>query len=321
MRVSFLACALFAGCTVAAAADPAPSTVLVKRGDVQVTVADFNALMDKIPADRRDEFRANLERINSAVSSIFVSRELANEARATGFDKDPEVAVRLRLAEENLLAQAYMERFSNSIKYPDFEQRAKEVYQASTSRYTVPPTASIKMIVIDNRGISNDEAKRRAAEARAQLAAGESFDTVAGIYSSRGEAESRKHVAYNALPEAIAAVARTQPLGKPSEPVAIPTGYVLVVVEDRQPESRLPYEKVREQLIAEQQNAYRKAEIDKKLGTITSSKDVTMYTDAISSLVVPVDREAIHEKHEEAARKEQQEAARKPEQPGKPAGN
>jgi len=321
VRVSFLGCALLAASTVAVAADPAPTTLLAKRGGVEVTVADFNALMDKVPVDRRNEFRASVERINSAVSSIFLSRALAEEARTSGLDKDPEVALRLRLAEESLLAQAYMERFGKSIKMPDFEARAKEVYQASPTRFVVPPTVSLKLIVIDNRGISNEEAKRRATEAHAQLVAGEPFDTVAAVFSDRGEAEVRTHVAYTALPEAIANVARTQPLGKASDPIAIPTGYTVVLVEDRQPESRMPYDKVREQLIAEQENAYRRSEIDKKLGSITNSKDVTLYTDAIASLVVPVDRAALHEEHEEKARKMKEEMAPQPEQPAKPAGN
>ena len=114
-----------------AAAEPAPDALLVKKGDVEVTAGDFLAFVARLSESDRFMYRADATRITNAASSIFLTRTLAQEARDQGIDKDPEMQRRLRLAQEQILAQAYMERLEKAIKTPDFEAHAREVYKAA----------------------------------------------------------------------------------------------------------------------------------------------------------------------------------------------
>src|SRR3954467_11365592 len=76
---------------------------LVVNGDLALTTLDFDAYMERVPAGRRDEFRAQLERINPTIDALWVRRVTAARARAAGLDKDPVVQARLRLAQEDIL--------------------------------------------------------------------------------------------------------------------------------------------------------------------------------------------------------------------------
>jgi len=112
MRIVTTFLLLAAGVSFAAvAADPSPDTVLVKRGDVTVTVADFNAAMSRVPEAERFEFRASMERLKKMVDGLYIARMLARDARAEGLDKDPQIHDRIALQEEQLLAAAYLEKF------------------------------------------------------------------------------------------------------------------------------------------------------------------------------------------------------------------
>src|SRR5258706_8761764 len=63
------------GVTFASAAtDPAPETLLVKRGDIEVTTGDFLASIAKLPEDQRFSYRADVNRITTAVSGLYLAR-------------------------------------------------------------------------------------------------------------------------------------------------------------------------------------------------------------------------------------------------------
>src|SRR5215471_9716866 len=101
IRTSFAALAALS-CLAAVAAEPSPDTVLIKRGDVVVTAGDFYAYMEKIPEKERAYQRGDIERIQNALSNIYLFRSLAADARAQGIDKDPAFQMRLKLSEETL---------------------------------------------------------------------------------------------------------------------------------------------------------------------------------------------------------------------------
>ena len=75
----------------AAAAEPTPDALLAKKGDVEVTAGDFLAFLARMSDSDRFMYRADANRISAAVSSIFVTRTLAQDARDQGIDKEPEM--------------------------------------------------------------------------------------------------------------------------------------------------------------------------------------------------------------------------------------
>src|SRR5215475_10584027 len=93
---------------MAADAPPPPEpldTVLVQRGDVKVTVGDYMAYLERVPEAERMPFRTDMEKINSVISNLFITRMLAEEARKAGVQGDPLVKARIQQSEEAILSQ------------------------------------------------------------------------------------------------------------------------------------------------------------------------------------------------------------------------
>ncbi len=308
----------------AGAADPAPDTVLVRKGDVTVTAGDFLATLTRIPENQRFSYRADVDRISSAVSSIFVMRTLAGEARAQGIDKEPDVQRRLRLAEETILGQMVLERFEKAIVTPDFEARAREIYKANPERFEVPARFRLHQVVVSAQGRSDDEARHLAEEARTKLLAGEPFGNVVREYSADPSKRANDGIVggtYNQLPEPVAAVARTLPLGQPSEPILADRGYYVIVVDERVPSGTVPYERAKVAVIEQEKTKFRKAALDEKLKSVTNSKEITIDTDAIASLKTEFDQDAMMKAHIEELQRQKDEKARLIREAAKPAGS
>ena len=307
----------------AAATEPAPDALLVKKGDVEVTAGDFLAFVARLSESDRFMYRADATRITNAASSIFLTRTLAQEARDQGIDKDPEMQRRLRLAQEQILAQAYMERFEKAIKTPDFEAHAREVYKADEARFVVPEQVQLKHILVGLQGRTEEGARLRAEEARAKLVAGENFNRVAREYSNDPNFRSNDGQyggSYKLFEAPVAEAAHTLELDQPSPPIRTPSGYHVIVVEGRTPAKVIPFEKAKRGLIEADEAKYRKEVVDKKFGTITQLKDVVVYTDAIAALTTQLDREQLSRLHEEQYKKELEEKQRLRGEASKPAG-
>jgi len=314
MRIKLFAAIALSTSFACAAAEPAPETVLVKRGDTSVSVGDFLASIARLPEDQRFSYRADVLRITSAVSALYTARVLANEARAAGLDKEPEVQRRMKLAEEQLLTQIYLERFEKSIKTPDYEPRAREVYKADPARFRDPERVQFKHILVSFQGRTPEEAKRRAEEAHAKLIAGENFTRVAREYTNDPSFRSNDGVIgpapYTALIRELGDAAKKAPVGKPSDLIRSSEGYHVIVVEERLPAAMVPFEKAKKTLIEADQAKFRKTVMEKKLSDITTSKDITIYTDELAALKTEVDRDMLRRLHEEesarqAVRKEE----------------
>lgn len=297
------------------AAEPPPETVLVKRGDTTVTAGDFMASIARLPEEQRTTFRADVQRIVSGVSSIYLNRALANEARAAGEDKDPEVQARLKLAEEQLLAQIHMERFEKTIKTPDYTARALEAYRADPARYAIPEKVRFRHILVSFQGRSREEARRRAEEARAKLLAKEPFLRTAREYSNdptlRGNDGVLGPAPYSLMLPAIAEAARKSPIGEVSDIIETSEGFHIIIVLERRPGSVVPFEKAKKSLIEAEQAKFRKAVVDKKLAEITHSTDITLYTDDIAKLKTEVDRDELRRMHEDEAERDREAKAGK----------
>src|SRR5690349_13520155 len=123
--------ALAIGAAAAAEATRPGDKPLVVNGDLSLTTLDFDAYMERVPAELRNEFRAEAAKINPTVDALWVKRVLASRAREAGMDKDPLTAARMRLAEEDILAEQYLAKVAKDVKVPNLEPRARELYQAN----------------------------------------------------------------------------------------------------------------------------------------------------------------------------------------------
>ena len=57
---------------------------LVVNGDVSLTTTDFEAYVQKVPENIRDDFRANSQRVRPTVDGLWVLRMVGAKGRAAG---------------------------------------------------------------------------------------------------------------------------------------------------------------------------------------------------------------------------------------------
>ncbi len=100
------------------AAEPA-SVVLLKSPEAVITRGDWEADLERIPADKRESFASSPQRVNAVLNSLLVSKTLAARARGEGLDRDPRVAARIAIETDRLLAAQMIQKIERQTRVPN----------------------------------------------------------------------------------------------------------------------------------------------------------------------------------------------------------
>jgi peptidyl-prolyl cis-trans isomerase C len=223
---------------------------LVVNGDLSLTTIDFDAYMQRVPPDRRDEFRAEFEKINPTVDGLWVRRVMAARAEKAGLDKDPVLQARIRLAKEDLLAEAYMLDVANKAKVPNLEPRARELYKAHLKDFTSPELITGQHILVSVKNYPPDIARQRAQEVYERAKSGEDFAKLAAQYTDNPASIEINGMPLSSfaapLPDAVSKLKA----GEIMAPVETQFGFHIIKMGDRIPPQTKPFEQVRDDLIA-----------------------------------------------------------------------
>ena len=247
-----LAATIASAVVVAAAAEASRpgDKPLVVNGDLSLTTLDFDAYMERVPPARRDEFRAEYEKINPTVDALWLRRVTAARAKEMGLDKDPLVQARMRLAQEDILAELYMAQVAKNVKFPDLEPRARELYKANAKDFTTPELITAQHILVSTKNYPRDIARQRVQEVYERAVKGEDFATLADRYTDNHSSIDITNMPVTQfekpLPDAMAKV-------KPGEimaPVETQFGFHIMKMKGKTPPRLKPFEEVREDLIA-----------------------------------------------------------------------
>jgi peptidyl-prolyl cis-trans isomerase C len=229
---------------------------LVDNGELTLSTIDFDAYMERVPAARRDEFRAEYEKINPTVDGLWLRRVMAARARAAGLDKDPVVAARMRIAEEDILAEVYMASVAKGVKVPDMEARARELYKAHLKEFTSPELITGQHILVSTKSYPKDVARQRAQEAYERAKKGEDFAQLAEKYTDNASSIDINGMPLSSfaapLPEAVA---KLKP-GEVMAPVETQYGFHIIKLGDKVPSRVKPYDEVRDDLLAMEKQKY-----------------------------------------------------------------
>jgi peptidyl-prolyl cis-trans isomerase C len=238
------------GAAMAAEAPRPGDKPLVENGSIALTTLDFDAYMERVPPELRDEFRAEDAKINPTIDALWVKRVLAARARETGMDKDPLMAARLRQAEEDVLAEEYLKRVEAGVKVPDLEARARELYQVRQKDFAIPEKITAEHILVSTRTYSKDQARARAQEAYKRAVAGEDFHKLAEEYTDNKASIEINAMASTSfvkpLPEALA---KMKP-GDIMPPTESQYGFHVMKLKDKVPAGVKPFADVKGDLIA-----------------------------------------------------------------------
>ena len=203
---------------------PPASTVVARVNGVELRLADVEAAQQSLPAQLQ---KLPLQQIYPILLDRLVDGELVVQAgREQHLDQDPAVQRRLRLDEDHLIQQAYVEQL---IKGAVTEASLQARYQKFLKQ--TPPREEVhaRQILVK----SEPEAK----SIIAQLDKGADFATLAKKYSTDSGGSSGGDLGYFTRDEmvpAFTAAAFALPVGHYTEtPVKTEFGWHVILVEDR----------------------------------------------------------------------------------------
>jgi peptidyl-prolyl cis-trans isomerase C len=229
---------------------------LVVNGDLALTTLDFDAYMQRVPADKRDEFRAEMSRINPTVDGLWIRRVAAARARAAGLDKDPVIQARLRLAQEDILAEAYLVDVTKNVKTPNLEVRARELYEANIKQFTTPESVTAEHILVSTKTYPREVALARAKEVYQRAAKGEDFKKLAEEFTDNRSSIEINDMALSSFEKPLPdAIVKLSP-GQVSEPVESRYGFHIIKLKERTPPYVKPFERVKDDIIASEKQKF-----------------------------------------------------------------
>lgn len=300
--------ALFAHAALA----QSPDTVLVSNSVAKVTKADYDAQLVKLSPDLREGFGNNARRVSDLLSNLLVQKSLAAKARADKLDARPDVAARLALEHDLLLATIEAETIraaataefdANMARY---ESRAKEIYLIDKAKFTNPPQVSATHILFDTKKRTAEEARKLAEDARVKIAAGADMGQLAKQVSD-DPSSSQNFGALGWFSQkdmdpafGAAAFALDKP-GDLSSPVQSQFGWHIIRLDGKRAATTRTYEESRDTIMAELRKSYVQQKLDEQVGAIRRDPQTRVNQDAVGALTPKVDTQSIRRAQETAA--------------------
>lgn len=161
------------------------SPIIIRQGDVDVSLADFVAFLDwRVPEERQRAVLASPVRIEGLLEAIVLTEAFMHKIQATNALEDPFVQARIYQAAAREARNIYRNRYRREIELDSYESQAREIYLVDPDRFTRRETIDFDHILIAvNDGRDEIAAMRRAADAYDAVTSNPSFEEVAREFS------------------------------------------------------------------------------------------------------------------------------------------
>jgi peptidylprolyl isomerase len=253
-----LAALLLLGAATAGRAQSADTDIVAQRGDVKLTVADVRDLLDHQDPALRTQLQSNPTALANFVRDRLLRMALLNDARAKGFDQLQDVIARANDARDGVIVSAYV----NSLvpADPAFPAPAEisATYEANKSKFMLPRQYHLAQIAFPLPNppstAGDDEAKRRATEARAQAVKPRTdfADLARKLSQDRQTAPNGGDLGWvreDQLQPSIRGTVSALAEGGVAEPIRLPNAWVVLKVLGTRPPGPAPLAEVQEQLV------------------------------------------------------------------------
>jgi hypothetical protein len=177
-----LVAALAAGVVIAA---DSPDDVLIQTAETQVTRADYDSALARIPPDLRDAFATSPQRLTALLNNIVLTKTLAARARQAGLAPEAGASTDTPADLERALAAAETRAIEDEAKR-DFDSRqqaltatARETSLLDKRKYQRPEEVKISAILISTDARGTEAALALAQSTRAKLLAWADFAALA----------------------------------------------------------------------------------------------------------------------------------------------
>lgn len=290
-------CALAAG---SLSAGELPPDVLVKSRWMEMTRADYEAAIARVPANMRFEFSMSPTRVQGVLNNLLVTKTLAAQARAHGTKPAAPSADGVGNDLERALAAAELQRIEADAtqafeaQKPAFEAKAREIYRLDRAKFSTPEEIRLSDIAVAIEGRGEEAALARAREARRRLVGGADFAAVAREYSddptTRDKGGALPFVSREKLASEYAKVAfALTRIGEISEPIKAPAAYHVVRLEERRAARTQSFEEVRDKIMESLRQRYVTEQRDLRVQAIHRDPELQINQPAIDALVTHVD--------------------------------
>jgi peptidyl-prolyl cis-trans isomerase C len=278
-----------------------PPNVLARNRWMELTKADYDAALARVPAKLRYEFATSPKRLEGLLNGLLLDKTLAAQARAHGTKPGTEFAKDGKAADpERALAAAELRRVEADAgaafdaRRGEFEQKAREVYALDQEKFRLPEEVRFSDIAVSIKERGDAAALARATEARGKIASGADFAAVAREYSddqtTREKGGALPFVTAKRLaPDYAKAVFALSKVGEISAPIKAPSAYHVVRLDERKPSRVQTFDEVRDTIMRTLRERYVREQREERIRSVHQDPGLQVNQPAIDALVNPVD--------------------------------
>lgn len=290
-RVFVTAVLLLAGNAMQAMAAAEADRQILKHGKVAITEQDIREYVKMtLSPEQQAAFWTDKKKIEEYIFGLFVTRKLAEQARARPLSTDEKRI--LDVTESRTLSQLQIEHLYASAIKPDFEKLARETYKVKPEEFTRPEQVRVEHVLISIKNRSDDEAKQLAEKVFTLAKTGEkSFTDLATEYSDDPSAKNNKgDLGFFAKGRMVKpfeeAAFALEKAGDLAGPVKTNFGYHVLRLVERKAKEPIPFEEVRERLIKAETDRFRKELIDDEINKLKKLDGVNFDQKAFDDLIL-----------------------------------
>lgn len=268
--------------------------VLIESKEVKITNLDLEADLMRIPPEHRAEVLASKARIAKLLENVLINKTLATRARSAGIDREPVMSKQIEMAADKLLAQEQVNRATKAITIPNFDARARELYQVDIEKYTLPAKVHVSHILVDTKNRTPEEAQLRIKQVREQAVGGKKFEELALENSDDPSAKGNKgdlgffEEGKMVKPFSDAAFAMSTP-GDITEPVKSIFGYHIIQLHEKKPKLVRSFEEVKEKIIQGEREKYLNEYRKTLVGGILTDPSLKLNEEAVNRFLTNPD--------------------------------
>ncbi|WP_041523950.1 peptidylprolyl isomerase [Gilvimarinus agarilyticus] len=249
------------GSNVVSAKGVKSDDVLLTTDDVTITVGDMRHYVQEridqgLPAERFAEPGV----VPRLMENLMTIRVLANMAKAEGVKVDEQMQWALDVERDRQLYNRYVrDTIAKQIAATNWDSLAKEDYLVNKAEYQHPAQVSVSHILVAiTKERNQEQALERINEVQALLKDGESFEALVQQYSDdSGSVKNDGALGYFAPGRMVKAFSEAafamSEVGDLSEPVKTQFGYHIIRLDGERPAGTLPFDEVKERIIAKLQ--------------------------------------------------------------------
>jgi peptidyl-prolyl cis-trans isomerase C len=217
-----------------------PNKVVLTIGDTKFTEAQYQALVDALPAQYQSYAKGAGKR--QFAENLIQLLILSNQAEKQGLDKQPKVQEQVKFQRQNLLAQAMFDDIQNGVKVDDslvdaYYNAHKNEYESVRAKHILIRVKGAPMPGAEGKPeLTDEQALAKAQEIRKKLVDGGDFAAIAktesddtGSAKQGGDLGEFRH---GMMVPPFEQAAFSLKVGEVSEPVKSPFGYHIIVVQE-----------------------------------------------------------------------------------------